>query len=287
MNLREKNRVTKTKNEWDQSAEAYSIFASRSNLYQDSVVKMVQLAELEPGMTVVDLACGTGLVTQSILSQPVGKDLKIIAIDFSSQMLALARKQIASLNVAFYCKKAEDMSKVIGGKVDRIFCNAAFWQLDHRQVLPQMRESLGPSGRCLVSLPSRFSFSDSINGLYEDNKVIWMLKEECAIRGYRPKASGGQMRHLESAMQETYKLPQLFDPYFKVNRIETVTVHVTAKDYIDFLRVPIMAGSVPRLRDISDKERQEILDVVQNQLEWVEVSVPPVTWRICILEAGD
>jgi ubiquinone/menaquinone biosynthesis C-methylase UbiE len=48
--------------DWDLSAEEYATFASRNNLYRDTAETMLQLAEIEPGMVVVDLACGTGSV---------------------------------------------------------------------------------------------------------------------------------------------------------------------------------------------------------------------------------
>src|SRR5215831_1719368 len=121
--------------DWDLSAEEYATFASRNGFYRYTAETMLQLAEIEPGMVVVDLACGTGSVTESILRQPYGQAVKIIAIDFSERMLACAQRRITSGNVEFFCEKAENLSKVAKTKVDRILCNAAFWMFDKAQVL--------------------------------------------------------------------------------------------------------------------------------------------------------
>lgn len=267
---------------WDLSANDYAIFAARSNLYQGSAEAMVQLAELEPGMRVVDLACGAGAVSAAILKQPTGPAVAILAIDFSPQMLACARQRLAANNVAYYCEKAERLSKVAKPPVDLIFCNAAFWQFNQERILSELSQSLRPAGKCFISLPAQFTFIENVNALYEENKVIWMILEERSLRGYRIRRSGSPPQP-RLPLQLGTDFSQLSHPKLQVERVEDIAVSLTAKDYLDFLRIPVMAENSPLFRGVPAKEAEEILNVVENQLAWMEVMVPPVIWRICII----
>jgi ubiquinone/menaquinone biosynthesis C-methylase UbiE len=270
--------------DWDRSAEEYAIFASRTGFYRYTAETMLQLAEIEPGMIVVDLACGTGSVTESILRQSYGEAVKIIAIDFSSRMLACAQRRITSGNVEFFCEKAENLSKVARTKVDRILCNAAFWMFDKAQVLSKIHRVLKPAGKCLMGLHPQFRLSE-IRAPHERNTVFWMILKEKAIRGYPSTNSYGRSgSQSDLAAKENCVLASLDDYNLKITRRERIAVHCTPKEQIDFLRIPVMAKGSSLFAGVPDREVTEILDVVQNQVESMEVFAPPIPWQISVLE---
>jgi ubiquinone/menaquinone biosynthesis C-methylase UbiE len=274
--------------DWDLSADAYAAFASRNTFYRYTAEKMLQLAGIEPGMVVVDLACGTGSVTEAILRQPYGKAIKIIAIDFSPQMLARAQRRITSANVEFHCEKAENLSKVAKTKVDRILCNAAFWMFDKAQVLSRIHRSLKRSGKCLMGLHPRFRFSE-IRALYEENTVFGTILKEKALRGYtNPEWYDRRARDSQSDLvpKTNFVLESLDDYNLKLTRRERIAVHCTPKDHIDFLRIPVMAKGSSLFAGVPDEEVREILDVVQNKVESM-VTTPAIAWQIYVLEVGD
>jgi SAM-dependent methyltransferase len=232
-------------------------------------------------MVVVDLACGSGSVTESILRQPYGEAVQVIAIDFSSRMLACAQRRITAENVEFFCEKAENLSKVATTKIDRILCNAAFWMFDKAQVLSRIHRVLKPSGKCLMGLHPRFRFSE-IRAPQERNTVFWMILKEKAVRGY---ASTNLYDHSEP--KENCVLASLDDYNLKLTRRERITVHCTAREQIDFLRIPVMAKGSSLFAGLPDREVREILDVVQNQVESMEVYAPPIPWQIAVLEVAE
>jgi ubiquinone/menaquinone biosynthesis C-methylase UbiE len=274
--------------DWDLSAEAYAAFASRNTFYRYTAETMLQLAGIEPGMVVVDLACGTGSVTEALLRQPYGKAIKIIAIDFSSQMLACARRRITSANVEFHCEKAENLSKVAKTKVDRILCNAAFWMFDKAQVLSRIHRTLQRSGKCLMGLHPRFRFSE-IRALYEENTVFGTILKEKALRGYTsPKWYDRSAHDSQSDLvpKTNFVLTSLDDYNLKLTRSERIAVHCTPKDHIDFLRIPVMAKGSSLFDGVPDEEVIEILDVVQTKIESM-VTTPPIAWQIHVLEVRD
>lgn len=77
-------------------------FLGSGNYYRKRVLKA---AGLKPGMKVLDVACGTGAVTQAIL-EIIGTDGYVCGLDPSEGMLNQARKHIAS---EFIQGKAEDL----------------------------------------------------------------------------------------------------------------------------------------------------------------------------------
>jgi ubiquinone/menaquinone biosynthesis C-methylase UbiE len=82
------------------------------------------------GLTVLDAACGTGIATEQ-LARSAAK--KIHAFDITPEMLALARKRCAGLDIDFReADLAKPLAWLADASVDRILCTLA---LDHLETL--------------------------------------------------------------------------------------------------------------------------------------------------------
>ena len=86
--------VKNTYHTWGRHPLLYEIacfitFLGKQNKLRAVAVKMLQLKK---GNTVLDLACGTGL-NHKFLEDAVGPNGKIIAFDYSNEMLTSAKKQ--------------------------------------------------------------------------------------------------------------------------------------------------------------------------------------------------
>ena len=75
---------------YDLSANLYSLIGVRINAYRKDAV---QALKLQPGSTVLDLGCGTGL-NFPLLQDAVGPQGKIIGVDLTLAMLAQAKARI-------------------------------------------------------------------------------------------------------------------------------------------------------------------------------------------------
>ena len=53
--------------------------------------KLTDLAEVEPGMRVLDVACGTGVVTR-LAAERVGSAGRVVGLDINTAMLSMARR---------------------------------------------------------------------------------------------------------------------------------------------------------------------------------------------------
>ncbi len=284
------NRGMTIPDDWDNSAEKYAAFASRKALYLESAEAIIRSAEIERGMVILDLACGSGIVTETILRQPYGSDVEIVAVDYSPEMLNRARSRITSPNVQFHQGRAEELSKVVQAKFDRVLCNAAFWHFDKARAFSEICRILKPSGRCLIGIPTQDFKVIDMDEVYQENRVIWMIIEEKALRGYfnttPPDVESVYRLKTAIAEDKTEILEYMSDADISLKKIETLSIDAPQKDYIDFLRIPVMVRSSFLFKDVPYEETQQILDVVESQLEWVEVSAPSMIWQIFVLESN-
>lgn len=139
-----------------ETARRYQIFAEKSSMYQELSRKMVELAELRPGMRVLDLGCGTGVSSRMALAA-LGGQGHLFALDISAPMLAVAREQLGSERVSFVQADAGGFARMLPEPVDRILCNSVFWQFRHKpQVLTELRRVLVPEGLFVFNAPEPY-----------------------------------------------------------------------------------------------------------------------------------
>lgn len=145
---------------WDtkRNAEVYNAYTQMFPMYRDTSKDLVTIANIKPGMIVIDLAAGTGTTTQAILRQARGK-IHIIAIDQAEAMLEQARVKFTNhKNIRFVVAEAEKLSEVIDKVkgVDAVVCNAAFWQMRPKQVFKEVSKILKREGVFAFNLPDQF-----------------------------------------------------------------------------------------------------------------------------------
>jgi ubiquinone/menaquinone biosynthesis C-methylase UbiE len=135
---------------WEQAAEAYSdTFELATQLYCDALLDAV---EVQPGETLLDDACGTGLLAGEALKRGVD----VVGADFSPAMLARA----ASLHPTIRFEQADAEALPFSAKsFDAVVVNFGLHHFPFPvQALAEVRRVLRPGGRaaCTVwSTPDR------------------------------------------------------------------------------------------------------------------------------------
>lgn len=112
---------------------------------------IVQALELQPGMSVVDLGAGTGYMLP-FLSQAVGADGKVIAVEVQADFLSMLRvrahhEQLPNITVL------EDTatSLPLTEKVDRVLLLDTYRELEQPvAMLRAVRAALRPGGRVVI-----------------------------------------------------------------------------------------------------------------------------------------
>ncbi|MFQ6052562.1 MAG: class I SAM-dependent methyltransferase [Candidatus Hydrothermarchaeota archaeon] len=136
---------------WNKFAKVWDLMLSITGYdtaYREEAVKKLDLRE---GDTVLDLACGTG-ANFNFLERKVGKEGKIIALDYSREMLKKAKEKIKKgrwHNTEFLEKDASNFE--LNVKVDAVLCTWAMVSFpNYRKALKNSIKALKKGGRYVV-----------------------------------------------------------------------------------------------------------------------------------------
>lgn len=111
--------------------------------------RLAELAELRPGHTVLDVACGTGALTFAALER-VGVDGRVVGLDPNEEMLAVARSKGAA--VEWRTGRAEAVP-FPDATFDRVVSQFGFMFFEEPvKALQEMFRVLAPGGRSVVAV---------------------------------------------------------------------------------------------------------------------------------------
>jgi trans-aconitate 2-methyltransferase len=103
---------------------------------------LARLQGLPPDATVLDVGCGTGRVTELLAGLVPGG--RVLAVDASSEMVALARERLGA-RAEISCRDALDLQ--LDGEVDAIVSTATLhWVRDHERLWPVLARALRSGG---------------------------------------------------------------------------------------------------------------------------------------------
>ena len=190
--------------------EQYARFrAEREQPFHD----LLALVEPVPGGRVVDLGCGTGVLTR-VLHERTGA-AETVGVDRSEAMLAQSA-QHAGGGVRF---EQGDIAAFAGSGFDVVFSNAALqWVPEHESLFPRLAATLGKGGQLAVQMP--------MNHDHPSHTVAHVVAGEPRHR----KALGGYVR--EYPMGEVGWYAELFA------RIGFAEQHVREQVYLHRLAGP-------------------------------------------------
>lgn len=150
----------------------------------------VELAMLRPGEKVLDVACGTGIVTR-LAAPRVTPHGAITGVDLDPAMIAVAESLVPAVpgvTVDWHCASAQNMP-LESGIFDVVFCLQGLQYLpDAAEGLREMRRVMRPDGRLLA--------------------VVWTSLQEC--KGQLALARALERRNIEAAV--IHKAYSLGDP---------------------------------------------------------------------------
>ncbi len=112
---------------FDKSVESYELFEKKYGFFDNLTYELATVCGIRKGMCVCDIGCGTGASTLA-LAKLVGKEGKVIGIDFSEMMLGVAEDKSSDVpNTEFVLCDAEKLEEHINFKVDVILYNASIF----------------------------------------------------------------------------------------------------------------------------------------------------------------
>ena len=130
---------------------SFSKFSS-NDFYSTLNARLVDMVGVGSEQRIVDLACGTGGVTQLILDRLRGaRDSAIIAIDQSASALKQAMDELIGARdaaVDFVQSRVEQVSETVKESADTVFfCNAIHYIPDKDALVAEISKTLKPGGK--------------------------------------------------------------------------------------------------------------------------------------------
>lgn len=114
---------------------------------------LIGIADLEPGQRILDVACGTGVVTR-LAAERVGSEGTVAGLDVNPAMLSVARSHTPpDLSIEWHEASAESMP-LPDNAFDVVICQMGLQFIpDKLAALREMHRVLDTGGRVLVTLP--------------------------------------------------------------------------------------------------------------------------------------
>src|SRR5574342_197083 len=136
---------------WNEFASKYhSDWASKDIGPFKSTSKIVKISGIKTGDVVLDLACGTRVVTKKISSK-IGTNGKVVGVDISPGPIKIAKKWNTKKNVKFVITDVEKMK--FDKEFDAVTCQYGLMFFPNVQlVLTKVRKILRKDGRITVAV---------------------------------------------------------------------------------------------------------------------------------------
>jgi ubiquinone/menaquinone biosynthesis C-methylase UbiE len=134
------------------SAEAYERYAVPA-VFGPWAHDLVALAALRPGERVLDVACGTGVVTR-LAAEQVGASGRVVGLDFSPGMLQVARTVPPPAGAAITWQEGSAEALPFGeSSFDVVLCQHGLpFVADRPRALAEMRRVLVSGGRLAIAV---------------------------------------------------------------------------------------------------------------------------------------
>lgn len=137
---------------WDKAAAHYDRYWA--NQLEPAQTRLIELAEISPGERVLDVACGTGLVTFPA-ADAVGANGHVLATDISDEMVQRVRDMAAirGLEQVAAERVSVDELRVENGSFDVALCALGLMYVpDPRAAIGVMMRALRRDGRLVVAV---------------------------------------------------------------------------------------------------------------------------------------
>jgi ubiquinone/menaquinone biosynthesis C-methylase UbiE len=216
---------------------------------------LLEHARPQAGERVLDLACGTGVVTR-LLASAVGAGGQVVGLDVSAPMLEVARQQPPPQGAAI--EWLEGSAQALPEReFDLLLCQQGLQFFpDAPGAVQQMRRVLGNQGRAVLSVWQDLDTQPVFKALIEaEARQLQVPVERVA---------------LPFTFERRHALQPLFaEAGFSQVEIRDDVLEVTFPQPARFIRLTVTAAAavIPELAGMSDDERARLAEAVTQDVE--------------------
>jgi SAM-dependent methyltransferase len=204
---------------------------------------------------VLDVACGTGVVARAVAPQ-VGVGTRVVGLDISPDMLAVARGHAAPSGAAIEWREGDALA-LPDGPFDLILCQQGLQFIpDPAAAVTEMRRVLDRKGRVVLSVWQPL-----------DLHVVYATLLRCTAR-----LLGATLEVLAHAwsLGDAKRLRALFDDAgFHGTTISQHSITVRFPEPDRFVELTILGGAttIPAFAELGDEERAELVESVKQETD--------------------
>lgn len=217
---------------------------------------LIERAGLQPGERVLDVACGTGIVSR-YAARRVGHFGKVTGVDLNSALLEVARKVSAYFEPAIKFREgsAEEIP-LPDAQFDVVFCQQALMFFPNRdKALKEMHRVLKPGGRIALNVWR----SEEFNPVYAD--LIVALEKHLG-------ADAANIMRSPFITKSVAEMRSLFEKAgFKDIRVAVRVDTVRFPSVPEFVRQEIASMPVPSLQAQMSEAREPLTREMSKALE--------------------
>lgn len=243
-----------------------------------STKKLVELTKINKGDTVLDLACGTGVVTKEI-REKIGEKGFVLGADTSTTAIRIAKRWNSKKGFNFDFVNVDAEKFFFSRKFDAITCQyALFFFPNAQKALKNMRNNLKKTGRIGISVHGKKDKVPFFSNILDSVTKF--------IPDYVPKGSPDLDRFgTKSGLQKIVAKTGFSDIAVKdfVFKYTPGTFENYWKNYFKYVPKPLKE----KLDALSISERKELKESIKyNTLQYTQKNGKIVfPWQVLILTA--
>jgi SAM-dependent methyltransferase len=223
----------------EDNARRYEAFARQFPMYRDTSRDLVAFAALAVDAVVVDLACGTGVTSREVLAV-LGPGGRVIGVDKSAAMLAVAARSVQDSRIRWVRAAAESVDRHVAGPVDAVVCNSAIWQTDLAATAAAVRSILPAGGRFVFNVGAGFLGQHDNPNFPDDRPSPISVMQAIAAEDYSwrpPDAARTRRRRPRLSRESVCRC--LHEAGFAVERVTEFAYEQSAEATRAWLSIPI------------------------------------------------
>ena len=240
---------------------------------------LIRLAKLRTGQSVLDLACGTGLVAIKAKKR-VGRKGRVVGVDISRNMLTIARFKAlkAGLHISFMARdinNLDGLSSALGSNFDVIICASGLLLTDDgAKALQNWARFLKPGGRIIFDIPDKRERTDYVAYSLLLEKELPTVSLEHRIES----AGSVEEMILKAGLKPYVFQSQLYGRYTynKQQGLEPLRKALTATFYKCFMTPQLLDEAVRRYEEAFDEKQNSIGEVTDLAWVWIGIATKPL-----------
>ena len=235
---------------------------------------LINRAEPRAGESVIDIACGTGVVAR-LAAKRMGSG-RVTGLDLNAGMLGVARTLPSEGAMTNWVEGSALDLPFPPGSFDLALCQLGLQFFPERgQALREMRRVLAGSGRIAVSVYSAIERTPGANAFVRALDEVLGTDSSRTKRGEHAFADPGELETL------------LTDAGFGAVDVQTVVQSITFPSVLDYVRFQLLATPMASLlTEKRAKEREGIISAVAARTANFAISAVPEDGKFSFPQEG-